>query len=499
LAVQRVPVPLIGGSEKASSSFHESGRAVNLYMEQINGKWALKHVPGFFRWLDITAYVTAGHEIRGMHVMAGRLFCVVGNQIGEVYPTNVIVFLATLSTFTGRVGMADLDGKLVVGDGTGFFVFDFDTSILSPVLNDGEEAIRGYICRALNSQMLYFERDSSTYHYSAINDPATVEGLSFFSAESSPDYTINAHVVGDQITILGTDTTEGHYNSGDADNPFQRISGAVSEYGSVGRWANCKFDNTVVMVGRNADGGGKVLRLGAAGASAEVISSPAVEKAIEKVLFAYSDVTERITMFAQEDAGHRFAFLNLPEVPETVNNPLQPSQTWVFDAATRLWHERGYMNPETGRFERILSDHHVYWRNRHYTGAYDFAHIYEMSRDYFRENTDPLVKWVESSGPLNMGGRLFTIYKLGIEMEVGVGRDAGVQGSEPLVIIRGSWDAGKTWSEEIPRSIGPIGDYDCRVETGPMGSGHNFVLNVICSEPVRITYTGAWADVSVHR
>jgi len=498
VTLQRVPLALIGGSDKAGSPAQESGRSVNLYVEIINGKPALKHVPGSFRWADAAETIPAiasDAPVRGMHVMGERAFCAIQNYLLEVFPNNSFVVLANLETISGLVGFSDNAGKLVVGDGK-FWTYDFNTSALSPVLNDGEEQLLGFDSEWIDGTTLYFIRNTGTYYYSAIDDATTVLGLNFLSAEGNPDNILNAHVTNREIIILGTNSTEWHWDTGDANNPFQRISGGFVEHGCVGARANCKFDNTVVMVGKNLGGGGRVFRLGGAGSAPAVISTPAVEKAIEKVLFSEGNLARQITMFPYDDQGHAFFMLNLPAVEATVNNPAQPSMTWAYDAATQLWHERGFTNPVTGQFERVLADQHIYWRGRHYTGAYNAPHLYEQSLDYYRENTLPLVKFREAGGPLNFGGRRFVVRKLIIEMETGVGRDGGVQGSDPLLMLQVRWGFG-AWSNEITRPIGKIGEGRTRVEFGPCGSGYDFTPRISISDPVRVTITGAWVDVEV--
>jgi hypothetical protein len=226
-----------------------------------------------------------------------------------------------------------------------------------------------------------------------------------------------------------------------------------------------------------------------------VISSPAVEEALQKVLFSFEDITDQITMFGYQDAGHVFLFVNLPAAIGTNNNPAQPSMTWVYDAATRLWHERAYSNPATGQMERARGDQHFYWNRRHYLTDYALPYVYEHSLDYYRENTTALVKLRQSAGPFNFQGRPFTVVKLGIEMEVGVGRDAGVQGSRPKLMLQVSWDAGSTWSNEIWRDIGGIGAGKTVVQFGNLGRGTDLVIRASVSDPVRVTFLGAWADV----
>lgn len=509
---QRVRLPLIGPSSKASSGAQQSAVTINMIPEvndaDAKAVVALHSAPGFFRVADWSEQIAGTPQIRGFHKMGERFFAVIAEKICEVTfsPTltafSTLIEFGSLSTFSGRVGMSDNGGKLVIGDGTPFLVLDLDTHTLTPVLDEDTDPIRGTFSRWIDGYTLYFQRDSGKYHYSELNDPTTVRGLNYLSAEGNPDNIEAAIVANREVIIVGSASTEWHANAGGADNAFERISGGYIEHGTAARWSVCAFDNTVVMVGKNAEGAGVVWRLGGAGAAFSRISTHAVEKCIAKVLFSSldrRDLTEQITAFAYQDAGHSYYVLNLPAVLATVNSPAQRSMTWVYDAATQLWHERAYRNPDTGQFERILSDHHVLWKGRHYTGAYNLAHVYEMSLNYFRENTLELVKLRESAGPLNFGGKRFSLHKIGIEGEVGVGRDADVQGSHPQIMLQVSWDGGFTWSNEVWRSWGKIGERNCRAEWGPMGSGYDLVVRVSCSEPIRFVLTGGWADVTVGR
>jgi hypothetical protein len=52
----------------------------------------------------------------------------------------------------------------------------------------------------------------------------------------------------------------------------------------------------------------------------------------------------------------------------------------------------------------------------------------------------------------------------------------------------------------VQRSLAPwgkIGVPQTRALFGPCGSGIDFELRVVCSEPIRFVLTGGWADVTV--
>jgi len=71
---------------------------------------------------------------------------------------------------------------------------------------------------------------------------------------------------------------------------------------------------------------------------------------------------------------------------------------------------------------------------------------------------------------------------LTLDIQPGVGLSSG-QGSDPVVMLRYSTDAGYTWSNQRNLSIGKIGKYSTQVESWRFGYGRNFVLELSGSDP----------------
>lgn len=510
MALRRVPVPIIGPSSKARSGAQQSGRTVNLYPiindPDAKAVVALHHVPGNLVVIDISErFGGAATSIRGFHRMGERLFKVANEKIFEAIDldNNTLTEWASLTTFSNRVGMSDNSGILIVGDDTGFYGLNTANGSLTQVLNEGEEPILGWDSGWVDGYTIYVARNSSRFHYSAINDPLTVNGLDYATAEGDPDVIKKLIVSNRELVFLGGKSVEFWRNTGGADNAFERIIGGFQPYGCACRHSAVEFNGTVVFVGRHQHGEGQVVRLGSAGVRPVRMSNAAVEAALAGVL--QDGLQEQVTAFTYEDNGHSFYVLNLPATPGLPNGNRkgQPSQTWVFDDTTTMWHERAHLNPRTGLLERAKADHHVLWRDprgqgKHLTSRYDDAAIYWQNLDFYRDNVDPLLKERESAGPLNMDGRDFAVKKLIVEMEVGVGRDGGVQGSDPILMMHYRWGLG-AWSDQVDRHIGKIGEGKTTIEFGPCGRGRDFSVRLAVSDPVRVVFTGAWADVEVGR
>lgn len=75
------------------------------------------------------------------------------------------------------------------------------------------------------------------------------------------------------------------------------------------------------------------------------------------------------------------------------------------------------------------------------------------------------------------------INRLEVLPQPGVGLSAG-QGSDPVVMVRFSKDGGATWGNEIPLTIGKIGEYAHRAYMNRGPYGRNLVCEITDSDPV---------------
>jgi hypothetical protein len=482
---QRIQIGLVGPSSHTIQD-HQSARTLNMYPEvndaDAKAPVALHSCPGLDLYADVSDYVL-GAQIRGMHRMGERLFIQAANAITEVRGQIDFYQYASLSTFKGRVGMSDNAGKVIVGDGTGFYVLDPNTPFTAPpVLSSGDQ-ILGTFSGFIDSRTIYVERDTGKFYYSALNDPTTVDGLNFATAEGDPDPIIALVIANREMIFLGPHSVEYWAPTGDADNPFQRISGGFSAHGCAARWSAQLFENSAVFVGQSDDGHGFVWRCGAAGSPPQRISSHAVDHDLTAALKNYDH--ELITAYTYVERGHAFYVLNLPN-----------GKTWAYDSITGLWHERAHLNPHTGLFERGRPDVHAFWQGVHYVGVYDDAALYVQSRAIYANGGTPLVRLRETPH-IHAQGRWMRFNSLTVDMEVGVGLDGAGQGGDPQLMLQYSDDGGHTWSNEITRSIGRIGATKTQVRFGPLGRSRDRVFRLSVSDPVPVTFVNAWADVDI--
>jgi hypothetical protein len=61
-------------------------------------------------------------------------------------------------------------------------------------------------------------------------------------------------------------------------------------------------------------------------------------------------------------------------------------------------------------------------------------------------------------------------------------------------MLQYSKDGGHTWSEEIWRDIGAMGQFKCRSLFLRLGRGRDWVFRLRVTDPVKTVFIGAWAE-----
>jgi hypothetical protein len=461
--MQDFPVPLVGPSNNVDR-FNDPQRSINLFPRKVEREgekshWRLVSAPG------LASFASVGHTpIRGRYVYNGRLFVVAGAYVLEVYANGTTRQWGTVPSLTGRVYMAELLHVIVIGDGTGFYGLDLDAGTLTKIT----QAPIGAVCISFNQTILYQERGSGRVHYSDLNDAFSVPDLNFFTAENRPDDLVTMLATEDQIWLLGQDSTEVFYDTGDADTRFVRVPGSAVFNGCAAAETAVHTDNSIIWVGTNDDGAALVLRN--SGFNHVIVSTRSVEKFLK-------DATGLSAYSYQED-GSTFYVLNADQ------------GTWALDVSTQEWAERAWLNQNTGQLERARAELHAFVFGKHLVTDYATDAIYEQSTDIFDNAGVPLVRRRVFRGPYANGAPVICD-QLFIDMETGVGLDGTGQGTDPVCMLRYSDDGGEDWSNEIHRAIGKIGKRKDQVIFNGLGLSRNRVFELSVSDPVPVTLIGA--------
>ena len=447
-------------------------RCINWYPEIIEVPKAeypiaLYPTPGVTSFGTMTAA-----PCRGMFEELDRLFAAGGGNLFEG--------TAVGGAFTSRGTLAvdlnpatfcssgDFGGQMFVTSGDLGYIFTFGTNVLTQPVND--VTMGGYI----DGYFVALDVTTSTLRISALADGATWTQTAQRSAGS--DRWVSLFVSHREIWLFGSKTSEVWYDAGTSPFPFMLYPGSYMEVGCAAAFSVASLDNSVVWLGR--DKGGRCVVYRAEGYRPQRISNHAIEFALQ----GYTTVSDTIG-WAYQDQGHSFYVLTFPT----------ENATWVYDAATQLWHERLYWNIATARYQAYRPMFHAYAYNRHLVGDRDGFTVYEMAIDQYSDVDSDAIRRLRRGPIIERDRRWLNWKEVEFLFEPGIGLQSG-QGSTPTVQFRYSRNRGFTWSNTRQLSAGAVGNYDARVLFRSMGRGRGFVPEVVVTDPVPWRLIGARGD-----
>lgn len=308
--------------------------------------------------------------VRALWHQDNRVFSVVGQQFVEVFADQ---------TWTARGTVAvDDNPATICSNGVGGFqvfvtsggrgyIYDLNSNVLTEITDAGFPVpvrMGGY------SDGYFFALTGGTHQFqiSSLNNGLLWDATDVAQVSASSNNVLALVIDHREIWLFGSKTSEVWYNTGNADFPFGPIQGVFVEHGILAPYSAVKLDNAIFWVGTGEPGGKLVWRM--QGYTPLRISTHAVEVALGRS----TRLSEAIA-YAYQDEGHAFYVLYVPDL----------DTTWVYDVATRLWHERAKWNVPLVKWEPHVSRCHCEAFGKHLVGDRETGAIYHMSLEYFDE------------------------------------------------------------------------------------------------------------------
>jgi hypothetical protein len=308
-------------------------------------------------------------------------------------------------------------------------------------------------------------RGTEQWMISAIDDATTIDALDFTSADTSPDNLVGIISDHRELLAFGESTIEAYYNSGASAFPFARTQ--VVERGCVSAASIAKAQNSVYWLGDDL----MVYRM--AGYQPEPISTPPIVG-----LIADQSSPQTAQGYCYQQGGHTFYVLTFSDL------------TVCYDLSTGLWHRR-----RSDGIDRWRANSHEWcsrWR-KNIVGDYSNGKLYDLDLDTYDEDGGVL-RARAVGAPLWNGGHRLIIDEFFLDIEAGVGLVSG-QGSDPQAVLDWSSDGGATWSAELWRSFGKIGERQATAKWRALGAHRNWTPRVTITDPVKRHILGASARI----
>jgi len=454
----------------------------------------------------LARFVTIGDgPIRGFAEMAGNLYVVSGRKVFKVTGAGVATELTAAGNLISdgdAVTMAENGTQMVIvtpEDGKGWIA----TSTTFAEITDVDFPTASSVT-CMDGFHVVTEANATKFYISALNDATSWDALDYASAEGSPDNLICAIRVGLQLWLFGERSTEIWGNSGAADFPFERVSGAFVERGCIARDSVASQLGTVFWLGEDR----VVYR--SDGFQPVRISTHAIEQAIA----GYSVITDAVgSVYEQE--GHVFYALSFPTAGET----------FVYDLSTQLWHEReseGYGTwrcVHSGKFGSVAIggdalDGRLYLINPTRADE-DGAKIIRTATGNCFHSDNKRVVYTRLSAEFEAGAgntlaAQATLGETDLErlteagdVRITEGGDTRITSRVPIdlpfsgtVMLSISDDGGRNWSSERWRNFGAVGDTKRRVEWRRLGSARERVFRLQLSDPARTALIAVNVDAT---
>jgi len=474
---------LLGPGYAGVSNSLDPSRRVNFYVELASeaakARVSLVGTPG-----TILQYSLGNLPARGLHVFNGVLYAVAGNQLYSISASGTVTAIAgaTLSTFVGPVVMKDNSvnvnnvggNQLMIVDGSAGYVYNVNTGAFTnstSFTGSGWPSTGAIALEYIDSYFLIGQTGSMNMYSSDGYNGLNWNTVAAASAQSAPDAIQALWNLGEQLFVVKQYTTEIFYNTGTAPAlgfPFQRMTSAVLDVGTVAPLAVAKGASSLFILGnrRTGDGGNFVGAMRIQNDNPTIISPPAITAQMQN----WSPWTDVLSYVYEQD-GHTFWVVTSPS----------HDQTFCYDAAIPdielAWHERStYTAGSLYQVNRHVSNCYAFFNGMHLVGDYANGNIYQMTRTAWRDNGNPLVAFRTAQIVADKKKMLdsISLHQLVVDAVTGYGGN---------IVFSFSGDGGNTWSNEYSKPLGVSGQYNTRLSWYPLGlHQYSFIPRIAISD-----------------
>ena len=397
-------------------------------------------------------------EVRAFRVLDDYLYALVGNGFYQIDSDWQATLKGTKSSYygpawiehngtqVGCVGNSNLH-VYTPGDDTWEKVTSGDPGATSFTYQDGYGA--------------FINPNTQQFFLTGLYDFTSIDALDYASAEGWPDILVAIKMLYRELWLGGPETIEIWQNTGDT-FPFGRAPGGFIHQGVSAAGTLTRFDNGMFWLNHQKHA------MWAQGRQPIKISTSKMDREVGDL-----DVS-LATAFEYAENGHNFLVLNIPG----------DTCTRVYDAATKQWHKRKSLD---GIYERRWRGNaYVYWNNQHIVGDYENGKIYELSQDYYDDDGEELIAELNSNEVITDNPKMFFN---GLQIIFDYGKATGT--INPQAMLTFSDDGGNTWSNEMWRSMGKIGQYNKISKWWRLGSAdHTRIFKLRISDAVNRNVLG---------
>ena len=478
----------VGAAYQAPSIYQDDQECINFYPEidptkpqGSRGVVALYPTPGLVSKVQLNVA-----EVRGMRALSGGqyLIAVCGASVWLIDKNFNQTLIGQVGTSAGQIAITDnqMSGTgltAYIVDTSGRYTYTVSTGVYQQLPTTDGLWIGATHCDTVDNYIAYNEPGTQNWAVTDLGSALSTTG-NYGSKDGAPDNLVALIVDHRQVFLLGEVTSEvwvdvGNVIAGITTFPFQRVAGTTAQHGCAAPFSVSRFAESFAFVSKDTRGQAIIGFM--SGYQFIRMSTHAVEYSLRGV-----DISDAFA-FTYQREGHEFYVVTFP----------QANLTWVFDAATQLWHK--WLSFSNGQFNRHRSNCAAFFNGYNLVGDYQNGKIYQLDNEVYTDD-GATIKRVRRAVHLVTDLQRQYFEELQIQFQPGVGLNTG-QGSDPQAMLRWSNDGGSTWSSEHWTSIGKIGKYANRAIWRRLGQSRDRIFEVAVSDPVNAVIISANLKASV--
>lgn len=453
----KINIPIDNGLYRAELPIVANIECNNCYVNipQTSGALSASNLLGS---AGISQVLTTGGitEInRGSHVKDGFPYVVNGEKLYRIDASFSEDGAATfesieLGEITGssRLSFADNGKQLIIVDpetGRGWIVDEQAVPVFQQITDVGFTANGQPKYVVFLDSFFIVTTDSKKFIKSDANNGLSWNPLDFGSAEKDPDDIVSPVTFRGELYISGSETIQSFINNAAAAGasfPYQ-ASGLVIPKGVFAPLSLIETDNGFVFIGGGVNESPAIWAV--SGANPVKISNTAIDSTLQR--FSNEDISQAFA-FTYAQAGAYFIGFSFPTL------------TLFYDTVTQRWHQRTSVVKNAEGFSSTIR-----WRPNSVFKAYNRIFVTDsqdgrigvLDLDIYEEYGNNINR-IFSTIPLNNESEAMVMSEVEITMLQGAGNFT----ESPKIRMSYSDDGGRTFSNELWRDIGKIGEYSQR-------------------------------------
>lgn len=314
-----------------------------------------------------------------------------------------------------------------------------------------------------------------TYAVTEIGSSA-FDPLDIASKNGWPDPIQAVVVMHREAWLIGTQTTEIWFDSGDPLFAFSIIPGVFLEHGCVAPYSISKQDLQLFWVAQDRQGQSIIVR--GSQYAVQRISTHALEAQFD----TYSTVSDAVG-FTYQQEGHTFYQVTFPTA----------DKTWVYDVGEDLWHERTWTDGD-GLEHRHRAQFGANAFSTNVAGDWQTGELYKYDQANQTDFGGPIVRRRGFPHMMNDMNRV-SYTRFIADMQVGTAAGT-LAGSGPFVSLRWSNDRGQSFGNPVLLTLGSAGQYLTTMQARRLGLGRDRVFELFWDAPAVTALNGAFVEMT---